>query len=140
MMHHHGRCGHRYSGMGYSHYGKRFSRGNYEGNFRVPVNVLKTDSSYEIYVIAPDRAKEDFKISLTGNELTISYQKKDEKEETKNWIRNEFQKASFERSFLVNEAIIDAVNIKAEYQNGILKVTLPLVPGSEKPAQEIFVA
>jgi len=40
----------------------------------------------------------------------------------------------------VNEAIIDAANIKAKYQNGILKVTLPIVPGSEKPAQEIFVA
>jgi len=125
--------------MGYGHYNKHFGRGN-NGGFRVPVNVLKTDNSYEIYVIAPDRTKEDFKISLTGNELKISYQMKEESEGTKNWIRNEFQKASFERSFFVNEAIIDAANIKAKYQNGILKVTLPIVPGSEKPAQEIFVA
>jgi HSP20 family protein len=125
--------------MGYGHYGKQFGRNFSGGQFRVPVNVLKTDSTYEIYVIAPDRAKEDFKINLKGNELTISYQVKEEAEETKNWIRNEFKKASFERSFFVDETI-DSANIKAEYHNGILQVTLPIVPGSEKPAQEIFVA
>lgn len=138
-MHHHGRCGHGHPGMGYGHYGKPFGRNFSGGQFRVPVNVLKTDSTYEIYVIAPDRAKEDFKINLKGNELTISYQVKEEAEENKNWIRNEFKKASFERSFFVDESI-DSANIKAEYHNGILQVTLPIVPGSEKPAQEIFVA
>lgn len=105
----------------------------------MPVNVLKTDNSYEIFVIAPDRDKEDFKINLKGNELTISYQVKEDTEENKNWIRNEFRKASFERSFFVDETI-DLEHIKAEYRNGILQVTLPIVPGSEKPAQEIFVA
>jgi HSP20 family protein len=138
-MHHHGRCGHGHPGMGYGHYGKQFGRNFSDGSFRVPVNVLKTDSTYEIYVIAPDRAKEDFKINLKGNELTISYQVKENAEENKNWIRNEFKKASFERSFFVDETI-DSANIKAEYHNGILQVTLPIVPGSEKPAQEIFVA
>lgn len=138
-MHHHGRCGHGHPGMGYGHYGKQFGRNFNGGPFRVPVNVLKTDSTYEIYVIAPDRAKEDFKINLKGNELTISYQVKEDAEENKNWIRNEFKKASFERSFFVDETI-DSANIKAEYHNGILQVTLPIVPGSEKPAQEIFVA
>lgn len=138
-MHHHGRCGHGHPGMGYGHYGKQFGRNYNGGQFRVPVNILKTDSTYEIYVIAPDRAKEDFKINLKGNELTISYQVKEEGEENKNWIRNEFKKASFERSFFVDETI-DSANIKAEYHNGILQVTLPIVPGSEKPAQEIFVA
>ena len=138
-MHHHGRCGHGHPGMGYGHYGKRFGKNFGGGQFRVPVNVLKTDSTYEIYVIAPDRAKEDFKINLKGNELTISYQVKEDAEENKNWIRNECRKASFERSFFVDETI-DSANIKAEYHNGILQVTLPIVPGSEKPAQEIFVA
>ncbi|WP_428665240.1 Hsp20/alpha crystallin family protein [Runella sp.] len=138
-MHHHGRCGYGDPGMGYGRYGKRFGRHFGGGQFRVPVNVLKTDSSYELFVIAPDRAKEDFKISLKGNELTISYQVKEETEENKNWIRNEFRKASFERSFFIDETI-DSAGIKAEYQNGILQVTLPIIPGSEQPAQEIFVA
>lgn len=138
-MYHHGRCGHGHPGMGYGHYGKRFGKNFGGGQFRVPVNVLKTDSTYEIYVIAPDRAKEDFKINLKGNELTISYQVKEDAEENKNWIRNEFRKASFERSFFVDETI-DSANIKAEYRNGILQVTLPIIPGSEKPAQEISVA
>ncbi len=133
-MHHHGRCGHGHPGMGFGHYGRRHAG----GNFRVPVNVSKTDNSYEIYVIAPDRAKEDFKINLKGNELTISYQAVND-DENKNWIRNEFRKASFERSFWIDETV-DTANIKAEYQKGILQVTLPIIPGSEQPAQEIFVA
>mgnify|MGYP001811022593 CR=1 FL=1 len=138
-MHHHGRCGYGHPGMGFGHYGKRFGRHFDGGAFRVPVNVLKTDSSYEIYFIAPDRAKEDFKISLKGNELTVSYQVKEDADENKNWIRNEFKKASFERSFFVDETI-DSGGIKAEYQNGILQVTLPIIPGAEQPAKEIFVA
>lgn len=134
MHHHHGRCGHGHPGMGFGHYGRRHAH----SNFRVPVNVSKTDNSYEIYVIAPDRAKEDFKINLKGNELTISYQAVND-DENKNWIRNEFRKASFERSFWIDETV-DTANIKAEYQKGILQVTLPIIPGSEQPTQEIFVA
>jgi HSP20 family protein len=138
-MYYHGRCGHGHPGMGYGHFGKHFSRHFGNRPFRVPVNVQKTDNSYELFVIAPDRAKEDFKINLKGNELTISYQLKETPEANKNWIRSEFKKASFERSFIIDETI-DADNIKAEYKNGILQVTLPIVPGSEKPTQEIFVA
>lgn len=138
-MHHQGRCGHGHPGMVYGHPGKRFGRPFGGGAFRVPVNVLKTDSSYEIFVIAPDRAKDDFKISLKGNELTVSYQAKEEADQNKNWIRTEFKKASFERSFFVDETI-DSAAIKAEYHNGILQVTLPIIPGSEQPTQEIFVA
>lgn len=125
----------RYPGMGHPFYGSRFER---QESFRVPVNIVKTEANYELLVFAPDRAKDDFKISMKGHELTISYELKKEESEPRNWIRHEFRKASFERSFLIDETV-DTANIKAEYANGILQLTLPIIPGSEKPAQEIKV-
>ncbi|UON80769.1 Hsp20/alpha crystallin family protein [Dyadobacter chenwenxiniae] len=49
---------------------------------------------------------------------------------------HEFSKASFERSFVIDETV-DSDNIVAEYYNGILHLNLPVIPGSDKPAQEI---
>lgn len=139
MYHHHRKCGHGHPGMGFGPFGKQFGRAFAGNQYRVPVNVLKTENSYEIFVIAPDRAKEDFKISLKGNELTIAYQAKEDIKENQQWIRNEFTKASFERTFVIDETV-ESEGIKAEYKNGVLQVTLPFVPGSAKPAQEIAVA
>ncbi|MCU7376658.1 Hsp20/alpha crystallin family protein [Paucibacter sp. O1-1] len=82
------------------------------------------------------RAKEDFRISVKGHELTVSYELKQEGEENRSWIRHEFSKTSFERTFMIDQTV-DTENIQAEYQNGILHLTLPIIPGSEKPSQEI---
>ena len=114
----------------YHHHGK-FGHGHLRGDqYQVPVNVLRTENSYEIFVIAPDRAKEDLKISLKGNKLTIAYQTKENIQENQQWILNEFTKASFERTFMVDDTI-ESEGIKAEYQNGVLQVTLPFVPGRD---------
>ncbi|WP_221390757.1 Hsp20/alpha crystallin family protein [Dyadobacter sp. NIV53] len=126
----------RYENRGYGmNHGNRFGD---RGSFRVPVNIAKNENSYELLVFAPDRGKDDFRINIKGNELTIGYELKNEESENKSWIRHEFRKTSFERTFQIDETV-DAENIKAEYTNGILHLTLPIVPGSEKPAQEIKV-
>ena len=127
--------GNRGYGMSHGNYGNQYGE---RGSFRVPVNISKNENSYELLVFAPDRSKEDFKINIKGNELTIAYELKNEESENKSWIRHEFRKTSFERSFLIDETV-DTENIKAEYINGILHLTLPTVPGSEKPEQEIKV-
>ncbi|TLV01594.1 Hsp20/alpha crystallin family protein [Dyadobacter luticola] len=128
--------GHHGFGMGHEHFGRGFGGGRRE--YRVPVNIVKNASTYELFVFAPDRSKEDFKINIKGHELTISYAFSEEAKDNKNWIRHEFSKTSFERSFMIDETV-DAENIRAEYVNGILQLTLPIIPGSEKPAQEIRV-
>ena len=110
------------------------------GYFRVPVNVLKTDESYELYFAAPGRKKEDFKIAVQGNELTISYKKPQQEErEDQNWIRYEYRLVSFERSFLIDSSI-DSGGIVAKYEDGVLQVTLPIKPGSIVPSQDILIA
>jgi len=130
------RFGHRGHGMRHEYSGKQFGGSH---TYRVPVNIVKNDTNYELMVFAPDRAKDDFKISIKGHELTISYISNHEKEDNRNWIRHEFSKASFERSFVIDETV-DSDNIVAAYNNGILHLNLPIIPGSEKPAQEIRIS
>lgn len=130
MMHHHS-CGPKGWGR-HKHW--------HSGYFRVPVNVLKTDESYELYFAAPGRKKEDFKISVQGNELTISYKKPQQEErEDQNWVRYEYRLVSFERSFLIDSSI-DSGGIVAKYEDGVLQVTLPIKPGSIVPSQDILIA
>ncbi|GGC00441.1 hypothetical protein GCM10011325_29580 [Dyadobacter sediminis] len=122
--------------MRHDHFGKQFGESRY---YRVPVNIVKNENNYELLVFAPDRSKDDFRISIKGHELTVSYELKNDLREKRNWIRHEFSKASFERTFIIDETV-DTENIRAEYVNGILQLILPVIPGSEKPAQEINVA
>jgi len=129
------RFGRRGFGMRHDHDGMHFGP---QREFRVPVNIVKNDGSYEMLIFAPDRSKEDFKINVQGLELSISYELKDNLSEKRNWIRQEFSKSSFQRTFMIDNTV-DTENISAQYNNGILQLTLPIVPGSEKPAQEINV-
>lgn len=135
-MHYHS-CGSKGWGRSRGKHGHHHIRSDY---FRMPVNVLKTDESYEIFLAAPGRKKEDFKISVQGDELTISYKKpKQEETEDQNWVRYEYRLVSFERTFLIDNTV-DPANISAKYEDGVLQVTLPIKPGSIVPSQDILIA
>jgi HSP20 family protein len=90
-----------------------------------PVNISKSDVGYTMEVIAPGLEKEDFKISLEKNILTISADKKQDTEENEGKvIRNEYMFQSFKRSFTLDEKI-DGEAISAKYVNGVLTLNLP---------------
>ncbi len=89
------------------------------------VNICETNDNYELEFNVPGRKKEDFKITVDKNILTVSYEKNEEhKEETKQFIKREFVTQSFKRSFTLDEKI-NADDINAKYENGILFLTLP---------------
>ena len=95
-------------------------------NFRsfTPVNVKETENEYVLDVVAPGFQKEDFKINLDNNTLTISAEKKEEAEsKDEKYIRKEYNHQSFKRSFTIDETI-DAENIAAKYVNGVLTLNL----------------
>lgn len=111
-------------------------------NGHAPVNILETDKSYELSLIAPGLSKEDFKVNIDKNILSISYQPADEKTTAENevkWLRKEFKQRSFKRSFTLNEKT-DTAGITAKYTDGILVLTLPKKEQAEEKAQEITVA
>ena len=82
-------------------------------------NILEHPDSFELDLAAPGLKKDDFKIQLDNNILTISSEVKDEKEEEeKNYTRKEFHYSSFSRSFTLPR-IVNLEKIKADYENGI---------------------
>lgn len=90
-----------------------------------PVNITEKNDYYHLEVAAPGFEKADFNVKLDGNILTISAEKKAEtKSETDKVIRKEFSAKTFKRNFTLDEKI-EAANISAKYENGILHVGLP---------------
>lgn len=90
-----------------------------------PVNITEKPDYYHLEVAAPGFDKADFNVKLEGNTLTVSVEKQaDPKSETDKLIRREFSAKSFKRTFTLDEKI-DASNISAKYENGILIVGLP---------------
>ena len=93
--------------------------------FSPKVDVIENENSYEVHLAVPGVSKEDFKIDLNDNTLTISGERKftNEKKE-KNYHSVETQYGSFRRSFSLPENI-DGTKISAKYNNGILELVIP---------------
>ncbi|UOU97658.1 Hsp20/alpha crystallin family protein [Chryseobacterium daecheongense] len=90
------------------------------------VNIKETGDAYEVEVAAPGMEKNDFKVTLDGNLLTISSSKEDQREEQNdNYTRREFSYQSFQRSFQLPKDVVDQENINARYENGLLRLTIP---------------
>lgn len=105
---------------------------------RAAVNIYKTDTTFEMLVFAPGRIKEHFKLDVNGRELTISYTPP-EGFPRPDWIQREYSRGGFMRSFTLDETI-DATAISAKYVDGVLQVSLPLIPGKEATKQEIKIS
>ncbi len=88
-------------------------------------NIRETENSFVLDLAVPGLSKEDFKINLDSNVLTVSSDVSEENEEANEmYTRREFYYNSFCRSFTLPKTI-DLDNIKADYKEGILSVNLP---------------
>ena len=105
------------------------------------VNVKETETAFVLELAAPGLKKEDLKINLAKNTLTIGYESEQKNEETTDkFTRQEFSFNSFERSFRLPKNV-NADEIKAAYTDGILTVELPKIEAKEeKLVKEIAVA
>jgi HSP20 family protein len=96
------------------------------GNTLPSVNLKETEKEYRIELAAPGLKKDDFKVELNNNVLSISSEHKEEHEEKnkrENFARKEFNYQSFLRSFNLPDSIDDD-KVKAQYENGILHVNV----------------
>ena len=104
-----------------------------------PVNIFETKDAFHLELNVPGRNKEDFKVNVENGLLTISYEKPDEKgSEDVKTIRSEFNFKSFSRTFSIDKNI-DAENIQAKYENGLLKFQLPKKEQPKKETKQISI-
>jgi HSP20 family protein len=92
---------------------------------KVPaVNISESEGHYHIEMAAPGLKKEDFKIKLDRNLLTVSAEQQHHQEESdKLYNKREFSYSSFVRSFALPETADDA-GIEATYADGILTIAV----------------
>jgi HSP20 family protein len=89
------------------------------------VNISENKTAFKLNVAAPGFKKEDFKLEVQNGYLVISAETKEEKEDKdEKYTRQEYFYNSFSRSFSLPEEIKED-NISAQYEDGLLKVTIP---------------
>jgi HSP20 family protein len=110
----------------------------YRSMQRAAVSIYKTETSYEMLVFAPGRVKENFSVAVKGNDLTVSYSPPEGFPKF-DWVLREYSRGGFIRTFTLDDTI-DAANINARYEDGVLLVSLPIIPGKEVKQQDIKVA
>ncbi|GAA4756310.1 Hsp20/alpha crystallin family protein [Flavisolibacter ginsenosidimutans] len=96
------------------------------------VNIKENGNHYTVSLAAPAMKKEDFKIDVDGNMLTISSEKEESTEDKgERYTRKEYSYSSFSRSFTVpGDVKLEAID--ARYENGELKITLPRKEDTKK--------
>ena len=107
-------------------WGKDLYSGVAKGTTVPAVNIHEGKDHFMVEVAAPGLAKDDFKVNIENNVLTISAEKEEKKEEKegKKVTLREFNFTSFKRSFTIPNTVL-ADNISATYAHGVLKLNLP---------------
>ncbi len=104
------------------------------------VNITENEKDYLVSMAVPGMKKDDFKIDVEGNMLTISSEKEENKEEKdKKFTRKEYNFSCFSRSFTLPEEV-NKEKIEAKYNDGVLKISLPYKEGAKLLAAKQHIA
>lgn len=100
------------------------------------VNIRESADHFLVEMAAPGLEKKDFEIELKDNLLTISCQHQDQRElkEGDRYTRREFSYQSFQRSFQLEKDVAEVDKIKATYQDGMLRLTIPKTESAKSKA------
>lgn len=104
------------------------------------VNISEDKDGFKLQMLAPGFGKDDLKLNVEGDVLTISAERKQEgQQENERYTRREFAFQSFKRSFRLPENV-SVDKIGAEYNNGVLNVAIPRTAPAKPAAREISIA
>ncbi|MGN7990614.1 Hsp20/alpha crystallin family protein [Pedobacter sp. 22226] len=104
------------------------------------VNISESSEEYQIELAAPGLKKEDFKVSVEGETLTVSTgQRSENSVAEKNYNRREFSYSAFTRVFTLPESA-DVEHILASYSDGVLKLILPKKEEAKAVSRQIAIS
>lgn len=120
----------------------RFPFGSHNESSLMKTDIRDNEGSYELDIDMPGFSKEDIKVELKDGYLTISASTKtdnDEKDENGKYIRRERYMGSCSRSFHVGDSVKQE-DIKAKFENGILKLSVPKEEAQPKVEENKYIA
>jgi HSP20 family protein len=101
------------------------------------VNIVERSDRFDLEMQAPGFAKEDIKLHVENDVLTISAEKTaDELQENERYTRREFSTASFSRSFSLPDTV-NVEGITAKHSDGLLRVSIPKAEAHKPKARAI---
>lgn len=107
--------------------------------FTPVVNTREGEFAYHVDADLPGVKKEDIKVSVKGNLITISGERHDKKETNeKDYHRIETSFGKFERSFTLPDGV-DIENITASNEDGVLDVVIPKLKSETEKVKKIEV-
>jgi HSP20 family protein len=103
-----------------------------EGTISPRLDVTETEKTYEVLAEIPGVKKDDVKVSIDHDRITIEAECREasERRESENVVYSERSARKFVRSFLLPTEV-DEGTAHAKLDNGILSLTLPKKVGSE---------
>lgn len=112
-----------------------FSRGAYP-----KVDVRNEEKQVVIEAEVPGLKKEQVSVEIQDGVLTIKGDKRDEKTDEKKgvYLYRELKRSSFARSFNLNDSL-DATNVGAKFENGVLEITIPKKTPTPPSVQKVEV-
>ena len=105
-------------------------------------DVKENDEGYELHIDLPGYKKEDVKAELKDGNLTISASRNaenDEKDDNGKYIRRERFYGNCSRSVYVGD-VVDQTDIKAKFEDGILKVFVPKKEAKPEVEESRYIA
>lgn len=98
-----------------------------QGHGSLPLDVADQENQYVVHATLPGIKPEEVQITVHGNALTIRGEQRaseERRDQSQNWIMRERRGASFYRAITLPTSV-NADQAKAEYENGVLTLTLP---------------
>ncbi|MCR5117070.1 MAG: Hsp20/alpha crystallin family protein [Lachnospiraceae bacterium] len=121
---------------------KSVVRYNYPANAVMKTDVKEDENGYHLDIELPGYKKDDIKAELKEGYMTITATKaenKDEADKKGNYIRRERYQGTSSRSFYVGEEVKEE-DIKAKFEDGILKVFVPKIEAVPEVPETKFIA
>lgn len=104
------------------------------------VDVFEEDKKVIAKMSLPGVTSEELDISIDTDTLTVTGRREEEKEtDKKDYYSKEIRRGSFSRSVSLPK-VVDAEGAEAEYTDGVLTVTMPVIKGQEKKTVKVEIA
>jgi len=103
------------------------------------VNIVERKDDYRLDMEAPGFDKKDLKVEMVDDTLTIRGEHTvEENKEEERYTRREFSRSAFERSFILPQTA-NGEAVKADYVNGVLKLTIPKSEEAKPKTRQISI-